>query len=313
MQDELSDVPPKRYRFRFSLLALLIFITLICVGLAWLVQPQKVTVTALFLVESAPVSGFDNAVRPSVDDYEILKKSQLAVLKSNYVLTSALRNPGIGSLPVFNGQTDPVTWLQDHLEVEFPQDSEILSISLTGNVDSAADLVRIVDAVAKAYKDEVIHESRQQKLATRDLFARNLENLNRQIKRRMEEYSAIARESGKPEGKSLRVLQELDMKRLDRLETELTRLESDASTEGDSADAKARNERIKLLRDKQAAIEQQLVSRVAEEPDVEILRHKIAIQQRIADDLTVKLERLDMDASAPDRIRQLQAAVPSRN
>jgi len=312
MQDELSEVPPKRFRFRFSLLALLIFITLICVGLAWLVQPRKVTATALFEVAMSPDSGISDHGLTSMADFEILKKTQLAKLRSNYVLTAAMRPPGIGSLSIFNGQADPVDWLQDRLEVEFPHDAEILSISLTGKEESAADLVRVVDAIAKAYKDEVINESRQRQLAARDLLARNFENLNRDIKRSMEEYLDIARETGKLDGESARVVQELDVKRLDRVETELMRLESDAVMAGDSANAKARDERIKQLRDKQAAIEQQLTSRVEKSSDLEVRRLDLERRQRIADELTVKLEQMDIDASGPDRIRQVQPAVPSR-
>ena len=94
------------------------------------------------------------------------------------------------------GKADPVEWLQDNLAVDFPQNGEILSISLTGD-ELPEDLVRLVDSVSKAYKDEVINELRQRRLANRDLLARNLENLNKEIKRKLEEYLDIARETGK--------------------------------------------------------------------------------------------------------------------
>ena len=61
------------------------------------------------------------------------------------------------------GETDPVEWLQENLAVDFPQNGEILSISLSGD-ELSEDLVRLVDAVAKAYKDEVIGAERQRRL-----------------------------------------------------------------------------------------------------------------------------------------------------
>src|SRR5262249_35631756 len=130
-------------------------------------------------------------------DFEILKKTQLAKLKSYYVLTAAVRDPGIASLSAFAGEPDPVEWLQDHLSVEFPQNGEILSITLSGN-ELGEDLLRLVDAVAKAYKDEVISAERQRRLGTRDLLNHNLENLNTDLKRQMDEYLEIAKESGHP-------------------------------------------------------------------------------------------------------------------
>ena len=42
-------------------------------------------------------------------------------LQSYYVLQAAVRNPGIASLSVFAGEPDPVQWLQENLEVDFPQ------------------------------------------------------------------------------------------------------------------------------------------------------------------------------------------------
>ena len=175
------EPPPRTLRLRFSLLALLIFVTLACLLLAWFVQPNRVVATALFQVDSdKPLSLDKNAPRILDErEFEVLKKTQLALLKSNFVLTSAIRPPGIASLPVLQGKSDPVAWLQENLDLTFPQNGEILSISLRGTESQGRDLVRLVNAVAKAYKEEVIEKERMRRLADRDLLARNLEQLNR--------------------------------------------------------------------------------------------------------------------------------------
>ena len=133
---EENEIRPARtrIRLRFSLLALLIFITLASLVLAWLVQPQYVVATALFQVESADSRLFGDTADQNQDgrNFEILKKTQLALLKSNFLLTSALRNPKIGSLAIFQGQSDPLEWLQANLEVDFPENAEILAIKLRG-------------------------------------------------------------------------------------------------------------------------------------------------------------------------------------
>ena len=307
-----EPAPQSKLRLRFSLLALLVFVTLVGIGLAWLVQPTYVVATAMFQVESTPPAILGEEVIPSRHEFKIVKKSQLALLRSHFVLSYALRNPAVAGLPIFQGQADPVEWLQQHLEVEFPEDSEILAISLRGPEEHAQDLVQIVDAVAKAYRDEVIYEGKQRSLASRDLLARSLESLKKEIERNFEEYLDIAREAGHVESGSGQVMQELDMKRLDRVETELMRLESELVQveAGDgSENGTAIETRIGQLRERQAELERKLTSRAEKSVELTTRQQDLERLQRIADRMSIKLEMLDIEANAPERIRQIQPAV----
>ena len=160
MIDYEASAPRSKYRLRFSLLALFLFVTLICLALAWLVLPKRVVATALFEVSSSERKLMGD--QPYDErEFEIVKKTQLAKLNSYYVLQAAVRNPGVAALPVFQNQPDPVVWLQENLEVDFPEDGEILAIRLRGPEARSNDLVLIVDAVAKAYVDEVIFADRK--------------------------------------------------------------------------------------------------------------------------------------------------------
>ncbi len=167
-------------------------------GALWLVFPESSSATALFQVSSQQQSIVFDVNRNTPQSFETLKKTQLAYLKSYYVLEAAIRKPGIASLSALAGEGEPVVWLQENLGVDFPQQGEILSISLAGNAPPE-DLILLVDAVAKAYQDEVIYAEKQRKLATRDLLARSLENLNKEITRKWEDYLDIAREAGRPQ------------------------------------------------------------------------------------------------------------------
>jgi hypothetical protein len=188
--DATFDPPPVRskLRLRFSLLALFVFMTLACLALAWLVQPKRFVATALFEVASVPPKLLEDAATTQFDEreYELFKNTQLAKLKSYYVLRSAIRNPGIAALPVLAGKRDPAAWLQEHLDVEFPLHGEILAIRLRGLESQADDMVQIVDAVAKAYEEEVIYAAKAQRLAIRDLKAASLRKLREEIKRKMQ-------------------------------------------------------------------------------------------------------------------------------
>ena len=315
IEDLETQPSPPRIRLRFSLLALLIFVTLTCFLLAWFVQPNRVVATALFQVDSAaPLTLGKNAPRILEErEFEVLKNTQVALLKSNFVLTSAIRPPGIASLPVLQGRPDPVAWLQENLDLTFPQNGEILSISLRGTESQGRDLALLVNAVAKAYQEEVIEKERARRLGDHDLLARNLEQLNSDIKRKMDEYLDISREAGRLDGGSGQVLQQLDVKRFDRIDDELIRLESSIAT-GESADAakkKSIEERIKQLQDRQAGLEKELAKRAEISSDLETRKRELDQLQRISDEVSVQLEQLDIESSGPSQIQQVQPAVIS--
>ena len=76
----------------------------------------------------------------------------------------------------------------------------------------------------RAYKKEVLGNERARKLNQHDMLERSLENLNAEIKRKSEDYLDIAKGMGKTEGGN-DIQQQLDMKRMDRIDEELAQLE----------------------------------------------------------------------------------------
>src|SRR4051812_9226939 len=164
----------------------------------WWGFPESSSATALFEVRNEQQSLIHDTSPHSVQDFDILKKTQLALLKQKYVLSSAIRDPGIASLSILAGERDKEGWLQDHLEVEFPQNGEILSISLTGSPPE--DLKALIDAVAQAYKKEVLAAEKQRKQGTRELLNTSLQDLNKDIKRKYVDYIDIAKNMGKQTG-----------------------------------------------------------------------------------------------------------------
>ncbi len=198
----------------------------------WVLFPESSSATALFEVSNKQDTIFDIS-RQNEQNFEILKKTQLALLKSNFVLTAAIRPPSIASLSALAGHADPVEWLQENLEVDFPQNGEILQIRLSGD-ELPDELVQLVDAVAKAYKEEVVNTLRQRRLATRDLLAQNLETLNKDIRNKLDIFLEIAHESGQALGNTrdaetdllLREISEIQKKR-DDLTTQLFQTQTD--------------------------------------------------------------------------------------
>lgn len=180
----------------------------ICMGLVlggitaivlWFVFPESSSATALFEVSNEPETIAFDFERYNPQGYDIMKKTQLAKLLAHYVLLKALREPGISSLSVFAGEPDPVEWLQENMDVDFPQQGEILSIAISDNAPPG-ELQRLVDAIAKAYADEAVYEAKTRKLATRDLLAKSLQATQKDIDDKRLLFIQSAKEEGKTQG-----------------------------------------------------------------------------------------------------------------
>jgi capsular exopolysaccharide synthesis family protein len=191
----------------------------------WFAFPASSSATALFRVASKPEVVLNDMSRSNPQTFESLRKTQMALLKSDFVLTAAIRKPGVSSLSILAGESDPVQWLQDNLQVLFPEEGEILSIAITGDESFATDLVTLVNEVAKAYDSEVLTREKQKKLGTRDLLANSLKNLNDEITRKWDEYMDIAREANRPQASVSDAATDLIMKEISGLLSRRSQLE----------------------------------------------------------------------------------------
>lgn len=190
----------------------------------WFLFPESSSATALFQVSSQQDSIFEFN-RQTQQSFDVLKKTQLAKLKSNYVLTAAIRDPSVAALSVLARERDGVEFLQDNLEVDFPQNGEVLSISLSGD-ELPEELEAVVNAVAKAYQDEVIGELRQRRNGNRDLLQRNLNDLSKEIKDKLNEYLEIAKNSEHPDNQTRDAKTEMMLNDIRTLQTKVDELNS---------------------------------------------------------------------------------------
>ena len=274
-------------------------------GLAlYLLFPESSSATALFQVSNEQQSiAFD--VNQQHQNFDILKKTQLALLRSYFVLNAAVRDPGIASLSIFAGERDPVEWLQGNLRVDFPQQGEILSISLSDDA-LPEDLVRLVDAVAKAYRDEVIFDEQQRRKVTRDLLARSLENLRKEIQRNWELYIAIAEETGRPQADERDAQTDLLLRDIYSLQTRKSELEGRMyQMQTDFAVMKGRLEDPQL-------IDLQVEEALAQDQGMIILNQQIGFSQMQAAQTNSGNRRTRATAAVEQKIAQLQNQINAR-
>jgi hypothetical protein len=184
---ELFDPPPRRLRVRFSLLTLLVLVTGVCVAFGLFYRPPGSEVIVAFKVSAQPTTilGPESTFHPQ--EFEIFRRSQIEMIKNEWLLQQALRDPAVASLPILAGRKDPVAWLVKHLVAEFPEGGEILYIRLRGGRDDLVDLKRLVDAVANAYMAEFRFRNAQQQQDRIDAASRTVSYLREKMKQRLAE------------------------------------------------------------------------------------------------------------------------------
>ncbi|MEX2317719.1 MAG: polysaccharide biosynthesis tyrosine autokinase [Pirellulales bacterium] len=161
----------------------------------WFLFPESSSAVVLFKVASDDEMFLLNRRVQSPQAFDMTKKTQLAAIKSPWLLQAALRDPSTKGISALAGERDPVQWLMDNLVVDFPQQGQLLSISISGN-DRPEDQKTLVNAVAKTYKSDYLFKEKQQKLVTTDALKRSLKTLNEEIKRDTQLFIDMARELG---------------------------------------------------------------------------------------------------------------------
>src|SRR5262249_27417980 len=130
---------------------------------------KYVVFAQLRIASSAPRLVFRDASEGDGRSDGVYQRTAAAMIKSRFVLNGALKSEDVKRLNVVLQQSDPISWLDEELKVEFKDNSELASVSMTG--EDPAELIVLVNAVTGAYLKEVLNEEtkqRSQKLAELD-------------------------------------------------------------------------------------------------------------------------------------------------
>jgi capsular exopolysaccharide synthesis family protein len=189
----------------------------------WFLFPESSSAVILFKVGSDEDMQLLVPRRiQSPQAFDMVKKTQLASIKSQWLMQAALRDPSTRSVPALADERDPVQWLLDNVVVDFPQQGQLLSISISGD-DRPEDQKQLVNAVAKAYEDDYLYKDKQQKSLLTTALRTSLDNLTRQIARDTQTFLDLATELGSSQASDSRA--EIDL--LTRHISDLTKQQSD--------------------------------------------------------------------------------------
>jgi len=128
------------------------------------VQPKH-TATAFLRIamEENPIMG-GGAAPTNRDRFEIYKATHAELLKSRFIVRTALRNPKVAKVASIQRQQasgNAEDWLANRLRVSFPGNAEVMAVSLRG--DDLKEAALLVNAVVDAYMTEVVFAEQDKK------------------------------------------------------------------------------------------------------------------------------------------------------
>jgi capsular exopolysaccharide synthesis family protein len=204
------------------------FLSAVLAYTAWTVVPSKYTTNSMVRVLTEDPVVHAKETLQGRSDFATYVKTQAAMIKSNFVLNAALRDPAVAALPMLREQPDPARFLEEELKVEYPEGSEIIKISLSGEDPRAISM--IVNAVQEAFFREVVEDELTRKKARLKQLEDAITRMQDEVKRRHEGLKQADGSDEAPTQSIPGLGTQIAFGQLVRVKETLVKIEADIST-----------------------------------------------------------------------------------
>jgi hypothetical protein len=246
-------------------------------------------------------------VQESDEAFAAYRRTQAAILRSRKVLLSALKRDEVAKLELLRTNPDPVGWLENALQIDFPQDSELLRVGLSGK--DPATLAVLVNAIVQTYLDEVVNLEQRVRAQRLTELEKSYAEMTDTIKAKKNRARALARELGaEPDPQEVAQLrQQLAERDRELVRVVLARVEAEhRDRKDDLAVARAQE---KLLREEMEARQNALArSRRAPVVELEALRDETSTDETLLRRLQAELETRKLEMLPTVRVSLFQEA-----
>jgi capsular exopolysaccharide synthesis family protein len=135
---------------------------LLAAGLVWFFVPVKYEAFAWLRVAEKPGQVLEKS-NEGTEGFSIFKRTQAQLIRSGPVLRGTMRVPQINNLSIIQeNNEDPVSWLQDQLIIEYPDDAEILRVAIKAK--KPGDALKIINTIVDRYLVEVVAQAREDRI-----------------------------------------------------------------------------------------------------------------------------------------------------
>jgi hypothetical protein len=255
-------------------------------------------------------------------EYEVYRRTQVALLSSPFVINGALRDPAIANLPVIKEQTDPVEWLEAQIKPIYKAKSEILKVTCPEIPrDQAAQIIN--------YQTEVMQGERNDKFARLEMLDSTQSEHMKTIRELNDEIHQLQVELGVASTASNELKETLKQAEVKAIHARIVSLEdkllnaqaeqkiSDATEEDDSAQEEAQKLGKAVLVYQEMIEEQQAKLAVAMDAvsdkssfssDLLVKKHELELLEELSTQLAREQSAIKRSLQEPSSVQLLQLA-----
>jgi succinoglycan biosynthesis transport protein ExoP len=245
--------------------------------LTWFfMPPAKHTVQSLLHVEAqTPWVVYQRG--ESKSDFQSYQRTQIALVKSRFVLNAALRDPEVAGLPMIREPIDPIGWLQSELLVDFSMAPEILKIAMKG--DHPEQMRVLVAKITRAYLDEIVKREDGKRRERHEKLKEVHERYQEMLRTKRRTLRELVENVGTGDPQTLALKQRFAQEQLAVSEKELLQVESELrkmqtelalrqSKEGMPLDGKSYDADLEELAKKDPVVEKLFVRKALLEQEI---------------------------------------------
>jgi len=175
---------------RFGILSISLgVLILLATAAAWMLVPPRYKAYALLKVSSKPPAVLER--RPgATDEFAVYKRTQVQLIRSGLVLNGTLRDAKINTLSLIKDHSDdPIAYLNDHLVIDYPDDAEIMRITMTG--ENGHQVVTIVNKIVEVYLKEIVQREREIRREHEAKLHRTYQNMTADLQKQQDSLHAL--------------------------------------------------------------------------------------------------------------------------
>lgn len=237
----------------------------------WLLVPHGYEAVAWLRVRDK--AGMLSTAGRDGAEYEAYRKTQVQLIKSPFVLSSALRRPSVADCIALRDEPDPVGWLESSITVTAPPHSEVLQIGLRG--ERPAETAMIVNAVTQSYLDDIVSQERRERLRRRDALEKKYKENMKELKTRHETFNSLARSLGTGDSQEVLTQRGILLDKLGSLQMQVSQAEQEIA--GIDAEVAILQARADGSIDAGEPVAQELIgAALARDPRIEELSERLA-------------------------------------
>jgi len=272
----------------------------------------------------------------SEESYRVYKQTQVALLSSPFILSTALREPGIDALSIVRAQDDALNWLTENIRIEGERNSELVKVSLRGKPTD--ELKMVLTAVLKSYADQILTRERTESVRTWEKLNDSYRRKVKEIEEKEKEVIEFVQARGGSGSGNDALRRELELRQLTRIERRIDRLEEQLievrvqtrARETDKADtAKSSQEpshsaneldaktvvlteSIQDLQEKYEQKREELLNSETRSVELEMQQQELDNLKEFASKIRSEADRLKISLDQPPRVQILQSPTSSR-